>query len=122
MTVVLGRRYDVGSGCSVASGQAADEDLVFGTGLEGAAPEVAELGLDADDAAITSAIIAIAHHLDVRVVAEGVETQQQLAFLREHGCGELQGYLLSPPLPGPAFFELLQQGPLTAAEDRKDDD
>jgi diguanylate cyclase (GGDEF)-like protein/PAS domain S-box-containing protein len=53
-----------------------------------------------DDAAITIAIIKMAHSLRLKVVAEGVETSDQLAFLRVHGCDEAQGYYLSKPLPG----------------------
>ncbi|RMH43851.1 MAG: EAL domain-containing protein, partial [Gammaproteobacteria bacterium] len=52
---------------------------------------------DMDDAAITSAIIGLAHNLALVVVAEGVETAQQLVFLRASGCDEIQGYLISPP-------------------------
>jgi EAL domain-containing protein (putative c-di-GMP-specific phosphodiesterase class I) len=52
-----------------------------------------------DDAAIVKAIIALAHGLDVRTVAEGVETAEQLGFLREHGCDEAQGYHFSRPVP-----------------------
>jgi diguanylate cyclase (GGDEF)-like protein/PAS domain S-box-containing protein len=52
-----------------------------------------------DDAAITVAIINMAHSLRLKVVAEGVETREQLEFLRVHGCDEVQGYLLSKPLP-----------------------
>jgi len=48
-----------------------------------------------------AAIIAMAHELDLNVVAEGVELQQQLDFLRKHGCDEMQGYIFSRPLPVP---------------------
>lgn len=54
---------------------------------------------DADDTAITSAIVALGHSLKLRVVAEGVETEAQLAVLRELGCDEYQGYLFERPLP-----------------------
>ena len=54
---------------------------------------------DADDAAIIGAIIAMAHGLDVRVTAEGVETKGQMEALRKLGCDEFQGYLCSPALP-----------------------
>ena len=54
---------------------------------------------DRDDAAITSAIIALTRTLGIKSIAEGVETREQLEFLRAHGCDEVQGYLLSMPLP-----------------------
>jgi len=60
-----------------------------------------------DDAAITTAIVAMAHSLKLKVIAEGVETEEQLAFLRELGCDEVQGYLFSRPLPAEEFAELL---------------
>jgi EAL domain-containing protein (putative c-di-GMP-specific phosphodiesterase class I) len=59
---------------------------------------VAELPHNADDAAIARAIIALGKSLRLVVVAEGVETEQQRAFLAAHGCDELQGYLFSRPL------------------------
>jgi EAL domain-containing protein (putative c-di-GMP-specific phosphodiesterase class I) len=54
---------------------------------------------DADDVAITEAIIAIAHKMRLKVVAEGVETKEQAEFLRAAGCGVLQGFLLGRPAP-----------------------
>jgi diguanylate cyclase (GGDEF) domain len=63
---------------------------------------------DADDAAITRAIIAMAHSLRLKVIAEGVETEAQLSFLRDHGCDEMQGYYFSKPLPEDEFLRLLR--------------
>ena len=60
---------------------------------------VQEITTDSDSAAITKAIIAMAHSLKLKVLAEGVETEEQLAFLRDHGCNALQGFLFSKPLP-----------------------
>ncbi|UTH38594.1 EAL domain-containing protein [Pseudomonas sp. KHPS1] len=60
---------------------------------------VRDLEHDGDDAAIVSAIVALGQALDLRIVAEGVETRQQQAFLTELGCDSLQGYLLGQPLP-----------------------
>jgi len=57
-----------------------------------------------NDAAIVSAIIAIAHSLDLDVVAEGVETLEQLAFLKERDCDRFQGFLLSRPVPSEELF------------------
>jgi EAL domain-containing protein (putative c-di-GMP-specific phosphodiesterase class I) len=53
---------------------------------------------DRDDAAITQAVVAMAHSLGIGVVAEGVETQAQLDMLRSLGCDEAQGYLIDRPL------------------------
>jgi EAL domain-containing protein (putative c-di-GMP-specific phosphodiesterase class I) len=52
----------------------------------------------ADDCAIVRAILAMASNLKLQVIAEGVESEDQLAFLRDEGCQEIQGYLLSPPV------------------------
>jgi diguanylate cyclase (GGDEF)-like protein len=58
---------------------------------------------DAEDSAIAAAVIALGHGLGLNVVAEGVETQAQLDFLRSRGCDEYQGYLLSRPIDAQAF-------------------
>ena len=60
---------------------------------------VQDITTDKDDAAITAAIIAIAHNLSLQVIAEGVETTEQLTFLKEHDCEEIQGFYFSKPLP-----------------------
>ncbi len=67
---------------------------------------IKDLPHDTDDAAITRAVIAMAQSLRIRVVAEGVETREQLEFLRAHECDECQGYFVSRPLP-PSEFALL---------------
>ena len=64
---------------------------------------VAELADNNDDAAICAAIIAMAHRLGLQVIAEGIETDYQLNFLRDQGCELGQGYLLGKPLPAAAF-------------------
>ena len=61
-----------------------------------------------DDAAIASAIIAMAKSLNLGIVAEGVETQEQLDFLLTQGCEVIQGYLISPPVPAEQFSEMLR--------------
>jgi diguanylate cyclase (GGDEF)-like protein len=61
-----------------------------------------------EDAAITRAIIAMAHSLDLKVVAEGVENAEQLSFLRAHDCDEVQGYLISRPVEADAMGEVLR--------------
>jgi len=70
---------------------------------------VSDISNDPDDAAIVQAIIAMAHNLNIRVVAEGVETAEQLAFLERHRCDGLQGYYISRPLTGAAFRQLLAE-------------
>jgi diguanylate cyclase (GGDEF)-like protein len=60
---------------------------------------IMDIPVSSDDMAITSAVIAMAHRLNMAVVAEGVETREQLEFLQEHGCEYAQGYLFSKPLP-----------------------
>ncbi|AFY75322.1 diguanylate cyclase (GGDEF) domain-containing protein [Synechococcus sp. PCC 7502] len=62
---------------------------------------------DKRDAAITLAIIELAHSLNLGVVAEGVETKEQLQYLQENQCEVIQGYLFSPPLPAEQFTQFL---------------
>ncbi|WP_024872380.1 sensor domain-containing protein [Tolumonas lignilytica] len=62
-----------------------------------------------DDMEIAATIVAIAHTLRLKVMAEGVENMEQLNFLKEQGCDCYQGYLMSPPLPADEFAQLLQQ-------------
>jgi diguanylate cyclase (GGDEF)-like protein/PAS domain S-box-containing protein len=59
---------------------------------------IGDLTRDPDDEAITATVITIGHSLGLNVIAEGVETEQQLAYLREQGCDEIQGFWLSTPL------------------------
>lgn len=61
---------------------------------------------------IVKAIIAMAHSLNMKVVAEGVETEEQWAFLDSHQCDEIQGYLCSKPVPADEFEKLLKNGVL----------
>ncbi|WP_437879932.1 EAL domain-containing protein [Pseudomonas sp. LRF_L74] len=68
-----------------------------------------DLSANGEDAAITQAIIAMAHGLGLSVVAEGVESDAQMAFLKSQGCDEIQGYLISRPLPAQEFATLLSE-------------
>jgi len=64
----------------------------------------------ADDAAIALTIIHMARSLKLEVIAEGVETAEQLAFLRHHGCDQIQGYIFSPPVALPELERMLRTG------------
>jgi diguanylate cyclase (GGDEF)-like protein len=70
---------------------------------------VRDITTDPDDAAITTAMIAMGHALGLTVVAEGVETDAHQALLRKQGCDEMQGYLFSRPLPPSRFGEYLRE-------------
>jgi diguanylate cyclase (GGDEF)-like protein len=69
---------------------------------------VRELAIDADSAAIVKAIIQLGHTLQLTVIAEGVETDAQFAFLRNYGCDEVQGYLFSRPVAAAEFVRLFK--------------
>jgi diguanylate cyclase (GGDEF)-like protein/PAS domain S-box-containing protein len=71
---------------------------------------IQDIPADQDDAEIVKTIIAMAHGLRLRVVAEGVETPEQLAFLRAQGCDAIQGYYFSRPLPAEEATRLLHSG------------
>jgi len=70
---------------------------------------VRNIGVDPDDEAIVQATISMAHNLSRQVVAEGVETEQHLEFLRAQGCEVVQGFLFCRPIPPAAFENLLQE-------------
>ena len=71
---------------------------------------VSDIDHDSEKAVLVTAILATVQSLNLKVIAEGVETKEQLAFLRSRGCDEIQGYLFSPPVPAAAFTELLKEG------------
>jgi EAL domain-containing protein (putative c-di-GMP-specific phosphodiesterase class I) len=64
---------------------------------------VRDLSTDPSDRAIVAAIVNLAHSLDIEVVAEGVETAEQLEFVRKSGCDEVQGYFFGRPMPAEDF-------------------
>jgi EAL domain-containing protein (putative c-di-GMP-specific phosphodiesterase class I) len=71
---------------------------------------VNDIATDADDAAIVVSVIALAHNLELRVIAEGVESEEQLEFLRRHGCDEIQGFYFSRPVDASGMRQMLQEG------------
>ncbi len=71
---------------------------------------VRDITVNSDDAAIVHSIISLAHNLRLKVIAEGVESEDQLAYLWQHGCDQIQGYYFSRPLAPRAFERFLKQG------------
>jgi len=67
---------------------------------------IRDITTDSDDAAIVGAIILMAHNMELKVIAEGVETEEQLEYLRSLHCDEIQGFLFSPPVPHQEVCEL----------------
>lgn len=75
---------------------------------------IRQITVSPDETTIVTAVISMARSLKLRVVAEGVETRAQLAFLQAHDCDEAQGYYFSSPVPPQRFAELLESGILEA--------
>jgi CheY-like chemotaxis protein len=71
---------------------------------------VREVTSNPDDAAIVLAIINMAHSMKLKVIAEGVEKDAQLSYLRRHDCDEMQGYYFSRPVPADEFEQMLLEG------------
>ena len=69
---------------------------------------IREVTFNPQDAAIARTIIELAHSLNLQVIAEGVETREQLAFLADNGCDQVQGYLFCRPLPARELEALLR--------------
>jgi diguanylate cyclase (GGDEF)-like protein/PAS domain S-box-containing protein len=78
---------------------------------------IRDIPADADDAAIVSAMMTLAHSLKLKVVAEAVETKEQLTFLRSLGCDQIQGYLFSKPLPAAEMERMLEEGKSLSLEE-----
>ncbi|WP_428034203.1 EAL domain-containing protein [Amphritea sp.] len=70
---------------------------------------IRDIGSDHDDEVIVKTIIDMAHNLNLKVVAEGVETEEQLAFVRMYDCDQVQGYLFSPPVPLLQLIQLIEE-------------
>ncbi|MGC5327658.1 putative bifunctional diguanylate cyclase/phosphodiesterase [Brevibacillus sp. SYSU BS000544] len=73
-----------------------------------------------EDAAIATAIISLAHNLNLKVIAEGIETEEQALFLRSQRCNAMQGYLFSPPIPVKECTSILEQEKVLLAIQKED--
>ncbi|MGC1730217.1 MAG: EAL domain-containing protein [Steroidobacteraceae bacterium] len=82
---------------------------------------VNDITVDGDDAAIVRAIIGLGHNLDLKLVAEGVETQAQLEFLRAAGCDLIQGFLMSEAVPADSLVGLLETMPPAPHRDGREE-
>ena len=71
---------------------------------------VDNITIDPKDEIIARAIIELAHKMDLKIIAEGVEYAQQFDFLKEHKCDKVQGFLFSKPIPSEEFEQLLREG------------
>jgi EAL domain-containing protein (putative c-di-GMP-specific phosphodiesterase class I) len=69
---------------------------------------ISDLSTNENDKAVASAVISLGQKLNLRVIAEGVETDDQVVFLREHNCDEMQGYYFSKPIAAQTIEELLR--------------
>jgi len=69
---------------------------------------VCDLIVDPNDAAIATTVITMAHNLKLNVIAEGVETEEQLAFLNQQQCDEMQGFLFSKPVPAAVLEKIVR--------------
>lgn len=77
---------------------------------------IRDLEINQNSVALVDAIIAMAHSLDLDIVAEGIENEKQLNFLRRRGVDIIQGYFFSPPVPAEEFRALLQGSPVSAID------
>jgi EAL domain-containing protein (putative c-di-GMP-specific phosphodiesterase class I) len=71
---------------------------------------VSGVGSDLSATLVVHSVIELAHRMGMQAVAEGVETEEQFAYMKEKGCDAVQGYLLGRPMPAEDFAELLRKG------------
>ncbi len=117
---VLGRLRAMGMGIAIDDFGTGHSSLAYlkrlpATTLKIDRTFIDDVGSERDDGAIVEAIIAMAHSLGMKVVAEGVERERQRAFLAARGCDQLQGYFFSRPLAAGAMLELLERAAASSA-------